>query len=196
VHEKEAGVIQSPPQRPSNVAAIVILGFVAAGIAEFAIDLIMYFAVRLHSLGEADAVSIAIAVLTGVIAGGVMFLARPRGYGVAAVPAVSAVVAGIIADLAAMVVFLTDHHLSIDADLFTGYFTHARPSFWIGNVLTIALAAGLTALRTRSVLATERRGAGAPPSQYGPYAPPYGPPPQPWGPQPQPPYGPPGPPAP
>jgi hypothetical protein len=208
-------VIQSPPRRPTNLAPIVILGFVVGIAAEFAMDMVVFYGVKPTSLGQADAISVVISILLGAIVGGAMFLSRPRHYGVMAIVAASAFVAGIIGDEVATAVFFKLHHLPVHAELFTGYFTHARASFWIGNLLLIAAAAGLTALRVSRVRAREGRGmpqqpwpaqqpagpwgAQAPygPQGQAPYGPqgqaPYGPQGQPpYGPQGQPPYGPPG----
>jgi riboflavin transporter FmnP len=207
-------VIQNPPRRPSNVAPVVVLGFFAGLVAEFAIDLVIDFALTLHSLGQADAVGFAVSLVLGVLVGGVMYLGRPRHYGVTAVVGASAVVSGIVADELATPVYFAIRHLPFGTRFFTAYFTNARPIFWIGNLACFAVAAGLTALRVRGVRAAEGvpPGAGAPPpgpwapgppggpysqppqAPYGPPPqPPYGPPPQgPYGPPPQPPYGPPG----
>lgn len=188
-------MIQSPPRRPSNVAPVVILGFFAGLIAEFAVDLVLDFALTLHSLGQLDAISFVVSLALGALVGGVMFLSRPRHYGVTAVVGASVVVSGIIADELATPVYFTIRHLPLGLSVFTGYFTHARPMFWIGNLACFAVAAGLTALRVLRIRATEGTppGAGAPPSvpwAPGPPAGPYGPPPQaPYGPPPQTPYG-------
>jgi hypothetical protein len=190
-------VIQSPPRRPSNAAALVILGFVVSGAAVFAIDLVLDFANVVHSLGQADVVSVCVSLFQGALVGGIMCLGRPRHFGVAAAAGLSAFVAGVIADEVSLVIYFTVKHLPEPAKLITGYFTHARPVFWIGNLLCVALAAGLTALRVARVRAAEPP-PGAPARPFGP--PPYGPPaygPPPYGP-PAPPQGPPppGPPAP
>jgi hypothetical protein len=200
-------VIQSPPRRPPNLAAIVILGFVVGIVAEFAMDMVVFYGVKPTSLGQADAISVVISILLGAIVGGVMFLSRPHHYGVMALVAASAFVAGVIGDEVATAVFFKLHHLPVHAELFTGYFTHARASFWIGNLLLLAAAAGLTALRVSRVRTREGRGMPQQPwpapqpagpwgaqAPYGPQGqPPYGPPGQPpYGPQGQAPYGPPG----
>lgn len=189
-------MIQSPPRRPSNVAAIVILGFFAGFVAEFVVDLVLDFAVTVHSLAEVDAIGFVISLVTGALVGGVMFLGRPRHYGVAAVAGVSAVVSGIIADELATPLFFTIRHLPISAELLTGYFTHARAMFWIGNLVCAAVAAGLTALRVQRVRAAEGTppGTGVPGTGVpGPWGPPQTPdqPRGPWSPPPQGPYGPP-----
>jgi hypothetical protein len=183
-------VIQNPPRRAPNLAAILILGFVVGLVAEFAMDMVIFYGVKPSSLGEADAISVVISILLGAIVGGVVFLGRPRHYGVTAIVAASALVAGIIGDEVATAVFFKLHHLPVRAELFTGYFTHARASFWIGNVLLIAAAAGLTALRVNRVRARE---GGMPQQSWpAPQAPPAGPwsAQAPYGPQGQAPYGP------
>ena len=189
------------------MAAIVILGFFAAAVIEFVLDLILEFGELIHSLSAANVVSVVLSLVIGGVVGGAMFLGRPRHYGLAAVAALSGVVSGIIADELSTAVYFTAKHLPISASLFTGYFTHARAVFWIGNVLVIAVAAGLTALRVARVRAAEARESGMPQQPWGPPGrergpqPPYGPPRQgppgpydppsgPYGP-PQGPYGPP-----
>ncbi|GAB2863522.1 hypothetical protein GCM10027176_76750 [Actinoallomurus bryophytorum] len=188
-------MIQNPPRRAPNLAAILILGFVVATVAEFAMDLIVFYGVKPSSLGEADAITVVLSILLGAIAGGAVFLGRPRHYGVTAIVAASALVAGIIGDEVATAVFFKLHHLPVRAQLFVDYFTHARASFWIGNLLLVATAAGLTALRVNRVRA--RDGGGVPRQPWaGPAGPwgaqaPYGPQGQaPYGPQGRPPYGP------
>ena len=133
-----------------------------------------------------------------------MFLSRPRHYGVTAVVGASVVVSGIVADELAAPVYFTIRHVSLGLWVFTGYFTHTRPIFWIGNLTCFAVAAGLTALRVARVRATEGTPPGAGVPRPGPWAPgpaggPWNPPPQapyssppqaPYGPSPQAPYGP------
>ena len=190
-------MIQSPPRRSPNLAAIVVLGFVAGVVADFAMSMVVYYVVRPTSFGEADAISVVISILLGAIVGGVMFLVRPHHYGVTAIAAASAFVAGIIGDDIAAVVYFVLHHLPLHADLFTGYFDNPRASLWIGDLLLIATAAGLTALRVNRVRTREgggmpQRNRPAPPAgpwgaqtPYGPQAQmPYGPPPGPYGPPP------------
>jgi hypothetical protein len=173
------------------VAALVILGFAAAAIAEFVVDLVIDYTVTLHSAAQADVISIVLSLMVGAVVGGAMLLARPRHYGVTAVTGVSAIVAGVIADELAMFVYLTLRDLPLPGSLFLDYFADARPVFWIGQIFLIALASGLPALRVMRVRAHEGQGAGAPGMPPPPWAPPQmppGPPGQPWGP-PQPPYG-------
>lgn len=175
---------QSPPRRPSNVAAIVVLGFFASALLEFVLDLVLDFGQLIHSQSASNVVSVVLSLAIGAVAGGAMFLARPRHYGFAAVAAVSGIVAGIIADELSTAVYFLAKKLPVSASLFTGYFTHARTFFWIGNVIVIAVAAGLTAIRVARVRAGEPR---VPPQTWGPPG-------QQWGPQPpygQQPYGPP-----
>ena len=199
-------MVQSPPRRPPNLPAIVILGFVAGVLACFAMNMAVYYVVKPTSLGEAEAISVVVSILLGAVVGGAMFLGRPHHYGVTAIVAASAFVAGVIGDEIAVAVYFVLHHLPLHADLFTGYFEHPRAIFWIGNLLLIAVAAGLTALRVNRV--RSREGGGMPqqpwsapqPPPAGPWDPqapygpqgqaPYGPPPGPYGP-PQGPYGPP-----
>jgi hypothetical protein len=185
-------VIQNPPRRAPNPAAIVILGFVVGIVAEFAMDMVVFYGVKPTSLGEVDAISVVISILLGTIVGGVTFLGRPHHYGVTAIVAASALVAGIIGDEVATAVYFKLHHLPVRAELFTSYFTHARASFWIGNLLLIAAAAGLTALRVNRVSAQDGRGMPQQPwpAQQMPPGGPWGAPP-PYGPQGQAPYGPP-----
>jgi hypothetical protein len=173
-------VYQSPPRRASNVAAIVVLGFFANGLLEFVIDLVLDFGQLIHSQSASNVVSVVLSVMIGAVAGGAMFLARPRHYGLAAVAAVSGVVAGILADELSTAVYFLVKDLPFGVGLFTGYFTNARAIFWICNVIVIAVAAGLTVLRVARVNAAE-----AGPQTWGPPGPQ-------WGPQPpHPPYGPP-----
>ena len=47
-------MIPSPPRRSSNVVPVVILGFFAGLVAEFAIDMVLDFAVTPRSLGQAE----------------------------------------------------------------------------------------------------------------------------------------------
>lgn len=178
---------QSPPRRPSNVAAIVVLGFFASALIEFVLDLIIEFGELIHSQSASNVSSVCLSLLIGAVAGGAMFLARPRHYGLAAVAAVSGLISGIIADELSTAVWFSVKHLPISVSLFTGYFTNARAIFWISNVIVIVVAAGLTALRVARVRAGEARAPGVPPQPWGPPA-------QQWGPQPppgMPPYGPP-----
>jgi hypothetical protein len=180
-------VNQSPPRRPSNVAAIVVLGFFASAVIEFVLDLIIELGELVHSQSTSNVVSVCLSLLIGAVVGGAMFLARPRHYGLAAVAAVSGVISGIIADELSTAVWFLVKHLPISASLFTGYFTNARAIFWISNVIVIVVAAGLTAIRVARVRAGDARTPGMPPQPWGPPA-------QQWGPQPQPgrpPYGPP-----
>lgn len=197
-------VLQSPPRRPSNAAALVVLGFVVSGAAVFAIDLVLDFGNLVHSLGEADAVSVCVSLFQGALVGGIMCLGRPRHFGAAVAAGISSFVAGVIADEVSLVLYFTVRHYPVRAGLITGYFTNARPVFWIANLLCVAVAAGLTALRVARVRAAEPP-AGAPPRPFGPapygppaygppaYGPPQGPPPYgpPQGPPPSGPYGPP-----
>lgn len=183
---------QSPPRRPPNVAAIVVLGFFASGLLEFVADLALEFGELIHSQSASDVVIVLLSLMIGAVVGGAMFLARPRHHGLAAVAAASGVVAGIAADELSTAVYSLAKDLPVTVSLFTGYFTHARAIFWISNVIIVAVAAGLTAVRVARVRAG---GPSAPPpaawgrpgpQQWGP-PPPYGPPQQ-YGP---PPYGPP-----
>jgi hypothetical protein len=187
-------VNQSPPRRSPNVAAIVVLGFFASALVEFVLDLVIEFGGLVHSQSAANVVSVLLSLVIGAVAGGAMFLARPRHYGLAAVAAVSGIVAGTVADELATAVYFLAKDLPVSVSLFTGYFTHARAVFWISNVIVIAVAAGLTAIRVARVRTGEPsvppRTWGPPGPQWGP-PPPYGPP-QPYGPPPQQsPYGPP-----
>ena len=190
-------MIQSPPRRPPSAAPVVIIGFLAGLVAEFVIDLVLDYTLTLTSLAATDAVGLAVSIVLGALVGGVTFLGRPRHYGVAAIVAGSAVVSGIIADEIATPVYFTLRHFPVEPSLLTNYFTHARPMFWIANLVCAAVAAGLTALRVRLVraAAVPPPGTGTPP---GPWTPaegrgPWSPPPQrhPYGPTPQSPYGPP-----
>jgi hypothetical protein len=187
-------VNQSPPRRSPNVAAIVVLGFFASALVEFVLDLVIEFGGLVHSQSAANVVSVLLSLVIGAVAGGAMFLARPRHYGLAAVAAVSGIVAGTVADELATAVYFLAKDLPVSVSLFTGYFTHARAVFWISNVIVIAVAAGLTAIRVARVRTGEPsvppRTWAPPGPQWGP-PPPYGPP-QPYGPPPQQsPYGPP-----
>lgn len=179
-------MIQSPPRRSANVAVIVLLGFIVSSVVEFSADLLLDYTTVIHSASEADVVTILLSVVLGALTGGVMFFGRPRHHGLAAVAGLSAFVAGVLADEAANVVFFTLKHLPVDASLITGYFTHSRPAFWLGNALGVAVAAGLTALRVGRVRAADRRsgtygGAYGAPPQWAP-PPPYGMSPGPFGP--------------
>lgn len=146
-----------------------------------------------------------------MVVGGVMFLARPRHYGVAVLAGVSAVASGIIGDQIAMPVFFAIKHVPFTGELFTQYFTRVRPMFLIGCVCAFAAAAGLTALRITILRGAERVPAGARPGPWPPapspaghWGPPYGVPhnqvphnqvthnqPGPYGPPGQPPFNPP-----
>ena len=185
-------MIQNPPRRSPNPAAIVVLGFVVGIVADFAMSMAVSYVVKPTSLGEADAISVVLSILLGAIVGGVMFLGRPHHYGVTAIVAVSAFVAGLIGDDLAVAVYFTLHHLPLRADLFTRYFEHPRASFVIGSLLLIAAAAGLTALRVNRVRA--REGGGMPRHPWPAPQPPAGPwgTQAPYGPQGQAPYRPPG----
>jgi hypothetical protein len=184
-------VIQNPPRRAPNPAVIVIIGFVVGLVAEFAMDMVIDYAVKPNSLSEIDAISVVLSILLAGVVGGVMFFGRPRHYGVTAIVAASAFVAGVIGDDVATAVYFTLHHIPLRTEMFTAYFTHARASFWIGNLLLVALTAGLTALRIMRVRAQDGQGGGMPQQQWPAMPPggPWGPPP--YGPQGQPPYGPP-----
>lgn len=195
-------MLQPPARRPSNAAVMLILGFVVAIVVLSVVELGLDYALRLHSAAAANVVSIVLDLLLGGVVGGAMCLARPRSHGLAAASAVSAIVAGIIADEVALIAYFALHHYPIGADLITGYFKHARAILWVGMVIEAAVAAGLTALRVRSVIAADGRPAGpqwgppAPPGQQpaGAWAPPpYGAPPNNWPPQSGPPAPPPGP---
>jgi riboflavin transporter FmnP len=188
-------VIQNPPRRAPNLAAILILGFVVGIVAEFAMDMFVSYVVKPTSLSKVDAINVVLSLVLGAIVGGVMFFGRPRHYGVTAIAAVTALVAGFIGDEIFTPVYFALHHVPVHAELFTAYFTHARTSFWISNLLLVAMTAGLTAVRVLRVRAREGQGGGMPqqtwPAQQMPPGgqwgapPPYGPP------QGQAPYGPP-----
>ena len=195
-------MLQPPARRPSNAAVMLILGFVVAIVVLSIVELGLDYALRLHSAAAANVVAIVLDLLLGGLVGGVMCLARPRSHGLAAASAVSALVAGIIADEASLIAYFALHHYPVDASLITGYFTHARAILWVGMVIEAAVAAGLTALRVRSVIASEGRpavpqwGPPAPPGRQpaGTWAPPpYGAPPNNWPPPSGPPAPPPGP---
>jgi hypothetical protein len=169
------------------VAAVVIFGFFAGFVAEFVINLVFDFVLKLDSLSAIETVNFVISLVLGAIVGGVMFLGRPRHYGTTALAGASAVVSGMIADEIATSVYFVIRHMPVTPELIAGYFTQAPPIFWINNLLSFAVAAGLTALRVRGVRAAEgaMAGAGMPSPSWGPPAAPPGP----WGPQPQQPYG-------
>ncbi|GLY74220.1 hypothetical protein [Actinoallomurus iriomotensis] len=191
-------MLQPPARRPSNAAVMLILGFVVATVVLFVVELGLDYTLKLHSAAAANVVSVVLDLLLGALVGGAMCLARPRNYGLAAVAAVVAAVAGFVADEASLMVYFALHHYPVGADLITDYFTHARAILWIGMVIEMAVAAGLTALRVRSVIAADGRPAGpqwGPPGPpAGPWAPPpYGAPPNNWPPPPGPQAPPPGP---
>jgi hypothetical protein len=197
-------VLQTPQPR-SNGAALVLLGFFAGAVIEFALNLILDYTVKNPSLSTIDAISVVMGLAIGAVVGGLMLAGRSRSWGVVAAVAVSVFVAVTIADELALFVFFKLKHLPVGTELITGYFTHSRASLWIGDALSVALAAGLTAFRVARVRARQPGAAAAMPPQYwgqqpgqqwgtppsGPYGPgPYGntPPPGPYGPGPGP-YG-------
>jgi hypothetical protein len=154
-----------PPRRPANVAAMLVLGFLAATAFEFAADLLFIYLVH-PSQGQADTIWVVRSAVLGGLASGALFLARPREPAVAILTAASAFVAGAVADMLSSVVYFVQHDLPVPAELVTGYLAQRRAAFWLVVAVETVVAAGLALLRVRAV-------ARAAPSPWHPGGPPF-----------------------
>jgi hypothetical protein len=167
-------VIQSPPRRSPNPTVTVFLAFVAGFVAELAMDLFVDYVLKPTSQSQVNAIYTVFSIVLGAIVGGAMLLGRPRHYGLAVVAGLAAVVAGIIGDEVATLIYVLVEDLPLRASTFTRYFKDPRPIFWISNGISFAVATGLTALRVLRVrAAAPQQQQWAPP--YGPVSPPRGP---------------------